>query len=146
MTATLLFAALAVGAPGPKDKPAPATGLIGLWEHQRSFSNGRDQTQKRSAPLRYEFRKDGTYVVHEGDAVMVGPRGFQFDPNADPPTLDTRTSRSPSADPSTAFAIYKIEGDRLTICKTRPGQARPANFDAPDGSPNHVMVFRRVKN
>jgi len=145
MNATMLFTAFALAAPGLKDKPASAADLIGLWEHEQSFSNGRDQTQKRDAPLRYEFRKDGTYVIYQGDKELVRPRGFTFDPKAEPAKLDTQTSAGKSTGPSTTFAIYKIEGDRLTICKVHPGKARPTGFDAPDGSPNYIMTFRRVK-
>ncbi|HKB01653.1 MAG TPA: TIGR03067 domain-containing protein [Gemmataceae bacterium] len=144
MNATFLLGlTLAVSAPALKDPPQAAD-LIGLWEHERSVGNGKDQTQKRDAPLRYEFRKDGTYVIYEGDREMVGPRRYTFDPKAEPATLDTSTPRTPT-DPAVSLAIYRIEADRLTLCKAPPGRDRPTAFDAPAGSPNYLMTFRRVK-
>ena len=143
MGPTLLLA-ISLAAPALKDVK-PATDLIGLWEHEQSFSNGKDATSKRDDPLRYEFRKDGTYVVYEGDRELCGPREFRFDSSAKPATLDTKTTRSPEGPPTFSLAIYKIEGDHLTICKAAPGKARPTTFDTSPGSPNYMMIFRRVK-
>src|SRR5262245_24709831 len=135
----MLILALTLGAPALKD-PKPATDLIGLWEHEQSFSNGKDATQKRGAPLLYEFRKDGTYVIYEGDKVMVGPREFRFDPKVKPATLDTKVTKSKDGEKTFSFAIYKIEDDQLTICKTMPGKNRPTEFDTAPGSPNYIMI------
>jgi uncharacterized protein (TIGR03067 family) len=143
MSLTLILA-ISLGAPALKD-PKPATDLFGLWEHEQSFSNGKDATQKRDAPLRYEFRKDGTYVIYEGEREIVGPRGFKFDAKVSPATLDTMSTKAPDGEPMSSLAIYKIESDQLTICKSRPGKARPTEFDTSPGSPNYMMIFRRVK-
>jgi len=139
-----LILALTLGAPALKDaKPAPD--LIGLWELEQSFSNGKDATKRRDAPLRYEFRKDGTYVIYEGDKEIVGPRDFQIDPKGNPATLDSNTTKSLGGEPAFSLAIYKIEGDQLTICKVMPGKARPTVFQTSPESPNYMMIFRRVK-
>jgi uncharacterized protein (TIGR03067 family) len=45
------------------------------------------------------------------------------------------------------FGIYKLEGDKLTVCMTPPGKAegdRPKSFTTKD-STNVVFVFERVK-
>ena len=144
MTCGPLVIAFGLGAPALKDAK-PATDLIGLWEHEQSLSGGKEATKKRDAPLRYEFRKDGTYVIYEGNREMVGPREFRVDSNAKPATLDTKTNKSKDGEAAFSFAIYKIEDDRLTICKTMPGKARPTEFDTSTGSPNYMMIFRRVK-
>jgi len=141
---SMLILAMFLGAPALKDAK-PATELYGLWEHEQSQSGGKDATQKRSAPLRYEFRKDGTYVIYEGDKEIVGPRDFKFDPHARPATLDTKTSKSPDGEPVFSQAIYKIDSDRLTICKVTPGKPRPTEFVTSTGSANYMMTFRRLK-
>jgi uncharacterized protein (TIGR03067 family) len=143
MNPTLILA-LTLGAPALKD-PKLAPDLIGLWELEQSISGGKEATKKRDAPLRYEFRKDGTYVIHEGNMEIVGPREFRFDPKVQPATLDTKTTKSPDGEAMFSLAIYKIVGDRLTICKTMPGKPRPTEFDTSPGSPNYMMIFRRVK-
>jgi len=143
MSLTLILA-ISLGAPALKD-PKQATDLLGLWEHEKSFSHGKDDTQKRDTPIRWEFREDNTYVVYEGDMETVGPRAFWFDPKAAPATLDTTVINLSGGKPTYSFAIYKIVGDKLTICKTMPGKARPTEFDTSPGSPNYMMIFRRVK-
>jgi uncharacterized protein (TIGR03067 family) len=144
MNAALFFTAIAIGAPALKDAK-PAADIIGLWEHEQSISNGQDTAKKRDAPLRYEFRRDGTYVIYEGDKEMVGPREFRFDTKASPATLDTKTTKPKDGEATYSLAIYKVEGDRLTICKVMPGKPRPTEFETPSGSPNFIMIFRRVK-
>jgi uncharacterized protein (TIGR03067 family) len=141
---SILVLALTIGAPALKDAK-PAADLIGLWEHEQSLSGGKDAAQKRSSPLRYEFRKDGTYVIYEGDKEIVGPRDFKFDPHARPATLDTKISKSSDGEPAFSMAIYKIEDDRLTICKVMPGKPRPTEFATSTGSSNYMMIFRRLK-
>ena len=39
--------------------------------------------------------------------------------------------------------IYKLEGDRLTICWNNIGSERPQTFDAPPGSEFTLTVLRR---
>ena len=142
MQTTLLFAALVVGAPAPKDKPNTAEELYGLWELERSESGVEVKARQREGPLRYKYNKDGTWVVLEGDKEVVGPRQFKMDTKASPATIDSNVS-APGGE--VVFGIYKIEGDKLTICKARPNQERPTEFAAPTGSTNYLMIFRRVK-
>ena len=142
MNSTLLATVLTLAAPGPKEKPNPAEGLLGLWELERTESAKKEQPRQRDGPLRYRFNKDGTWDVLEGDKSVIGARPFKFDPKASPATVDLGAGNDGR---EMAQGIYKIEGDKLTICKTPPRQGRPTEFTTPDGSPNYLMIFRRVK-
>jgi uncharacterized protein (TIGR03067 family) len=140
MYSTLLVTAFAVGAPTLKEKPNPAENLVGLWELESAEGGKQQQAKKREGPLRYRFDKD-TWVVLEGDKEVVGARQFTFDPKAKPATLDFKIEQGPAE----VLGIYKIEGDKLTICKSFPGETRPTTFGVQPGSRDYLMVFRRVK-
>lgn len=141
MYATLLIvAALVPAAPGIKGKPNPAEQLVGLWELERS--EGAGNQKKRDGKLYYRFNKDGTWDVLEGDKPVVGARPFKFDPKAGTATVDLGAGNDGR---EMAQGIYKIEGDKLTICKRPPTKGRPTEFATPEGSPNYLMIFRRVK-
>jgi uncharacterized protein (TIGR03067 family) len=138
----ILLGALALGAPAPKDKPNPAEGLLGLWELERTESAKKEQPRQRDGPLRYRFEMDGTWVVLDGDKEVVARRPFKFDAKASPATLDLGSGKDGR---EMSLGIYKIEGDKLTICDTPPKQGRPTEFATPTGSVNYLMIFRRVK-
>ncbi len=141
MGTTFLVTACILGAPGLKEKPNPTDGLIGLWELVRSESGRPQRPQKRHGPVRYRFNNNGTFVVLEGDKEVVGPRAFKFDSKSDLATLELKIDKGPFV----VMGIYKIEGDKLTICTGFPGKARPTKFEVPTGSSDNLAVYRRVK-
>jgi uncharacterized protein (TIGR03067 family) len=145
MLPTFLIIALTVGAPAPKDKDV-AQAIYGLWEIERPPDDASDRAQPRpDGPLRYRFNRDGTWQVFEGNKEIVDRRWFQFDPKPDLPTLDFNTPPTPAASPL-VVAIYKIDGDRLTICCAYADDPRPTEFIQMPGSGNYVQRFRRVED
>jgi len=138
----LVVASLVLAAPAPKDKPETPE-PYGLWELERA-EGGSGKAKPRKGVLRYQYNRDGTWVVLEGEKEVVGARPFKFDNKAKPATLDTFTSKGGTM--PDVLAIYKIEGDTLTLCKAYPGEKRPTEFKVPEESRNYLMVFRRVKD
>jgi uncharacterized protein (TIGR03067 family) len=141
----LMLGGLAPAAPGARDRPkADAPGPVGEWE-MVGARNG-VETVGPGQPVRvYRFDADGTFQVFEDGKTVGRPRKFKHDPAADPPTLDLN---SPSAGPSEPVvpAIYRVEGDRLTLCAPFPGaNPRPTAFDAQPGSRRTLFEFKRVK-
>ena len=133
--------ALTVGAPALKDKPNPQD-LYGEWEFESSEEEGK-VFPIEAPPTRFRFDRDGTYRVLRGGKEVADRRGFRFDPAADPPTLDYNTPPGAAAG-SALFCVYRVDGDRLTVCRAGPGQPRPAELTAPPGSGLLVVRFRRV--
>jgi uncharacterized protein (TIGR03067 family) len=67
-------------------------------------------------------------------------------PKKDPKTIDN-LHESGAQKGKKQYGVYKLEGDKLTVCMTRPGVAetdRPKSFDTKDTA-NVVFVFERVK-
>jgi hypothetical protein len=48
------------------------------------------------------------------------------------------------ADGPASRAIWKVDGDTLTICSATGGKPRPTTFDSPKGSTDFLYTFRRV--
>jgi uncharacterized protein (TIGR03067 family) len=143
MSPLLVGLALAVGAPGLKGDKPPAPNLYGEWEFVSTEEEGK-VFPAEDPPTRFRFNRDGTYQVFRGGKEVAGRRGFQFDPKADPPTLDYNTAHAGKLSP-TLLCVYRLNGDELTVCRAGPDQPRPAQFAAPAGSGLLVVRFRRVK-
>ena len=92
-----------------------------------------------------------TYVLHaDGKVTARTPEGetlatFTVDPAKNPKTLDF-VLESGEAKGKKQYAIYKLEGDKMTIFVTQPGSPagdRPRDFTAKD-TDARLLVFERV--
>jgi uncharacterized protein (TIGR03067 family) len=102
------------------------------------------------------FPRDGipafTFVVAAGGkATGQTPQGeFRFtmtvDPRKDPKTIENLHASGEQKGKKQS-GVYKLEGDKFTVCMTRPGSAegdRPKDFTTKDTT-NVLFVFERVK-
>lgn len=82
---------------------------------------------------------DERWTSHRND-------GKDCDIGRDPKTIDN-LHESGAQKGKKQYGIYKLEGDKLTVCMTRPGVAegdRPKDFSTKDTA-NVVFVFERPK-
>jgi uncharacterized protein (TIGR03067 family) len=95
---------------------------------------------------------DFTFIVGaKGKSTAKMPQGEEqatitVDPKKNPKTIDN-LHESGSTKGKKQYGIYKLEGDKWTVCMTRPGVAasdRPKDFKTKDTA-NVVFVFERVK-
>lgn len=69
-----------------------------------------------------------------------------IDPSRNPKTMDNKHESGPDKG-KTQYAVYKLEGDKWTVCITAPGAAessRPKDFNT-QNSTNVVFVFEKVE-
>ncbi|MFO0958338.1 MAG: TIGR03067 domain-containing protein [Isosphaeraceae bacterium] len=78
-----------------------------------------------------------------GDMLMVAE--VKLDEAASPRKWDSVKRKIDGADFPDGEAIYKLDGDRLTICGGGPGLPRPVDFQASDDGQVTLVVFTRVK-
>src|SRR4051812_16883520 len=138
---TTLLLALSLAAPNLKDKPKAEPSVVGEWEVESITVNGRQSTT--TPGLNYVFTKDGKWQIfrdgQETSATLA--RGFTMDAKASPPTVDLITNTA-AANGSRLEGIFKVEGDTLTICRTRQkGAERPTKFESPEGSQITLYVL-----
>jgi uncharacterized protein (TIGR03067 family) len=142
MNAVLLGIALAVAAPALKEKVEPD--IVGEWVAESIQSTGRTRPPS-SGELRYVFAADGKWTVYRGEfRIGSGSRGYNTDPKKSPATIDL-ISDTTEQEPSVSHGIYKIEGDRLTLCVSRGRSSRPTRFEVSEESPGALYVFKRAK-
>jgi uncharacterized protein (TIGR03067 family) len=103
------------------------------------------------------FPKDGVpaftlVIAADGKSTGQTPQAeFQFtmtvNPKKNPKTIDN-LHESGDQKGKKQYGIYKLEGDKFTVCMTPPGAAqsdRPKDFTTKDAT-NVVFVFERVKS
>jgi uncharacterized protein (TIGR03067 family) len=144
MTTIALIAALTLAAPALKEPPKRANDIVGEWVMESSVYNGRPRTNAAVA-MRMVFKADGTWIYYRGERKINGDRAYRVDTTVNPPAITLKYEPAEQFG-SEALGIYKVEGDRLTLCYGRGGiETRPTEFASPEGALLNLMVFKRVK-
>ncbi len=135
---------LLAGADGGDDVQKELKALAGKWKAVSMEAGG--------TPFPRDRVPDFTFLVAaDGKATGQSPQGeYQaaviVDPTKTPKTIDNLHESGPQKGKK-QYGIYKLEGDKWTVCMTRPGVAeadRPKNFTTKDTA-NVVFVFERLK-
>jgi uncharacterized protein (TIGR03067 family) len=117
--------------------------LAGTWQAVSYALDGKKASDEDMKKIRLLIDADGkTTAQREGKTFIASTT--RIDPTKTPKTIDI-TFTAGEDKGKTALGIYKIEGDRLTICRTAPGKERPSEFSSRPSSRHTLMVYRRVK-
>src|SRR4051812_31681878 len=133
---SLVAGSCATAAPGKdKDPPKPPP-LVGEWAVDGMVVDG---TPKRlPAGTTWTFTADGRVTLRVGRAAAADEGTYTADMKKDPAEVDIHFA------PRTWPAVYRRDGDKLTICQTI-GDTRPTGFDAPAGSNAALWTLTRVR-
>jgi uncharacterized protein (TIGR03067 family) len=82
------------------------------------------------------------HVVWERNGKRFAGTKFELDPTREPKSIDLIPDGGPKRGEH-VLGIYKLEGDKLTICTASPGQPRPKQFKAGKGSGCTLQTFQR---
>jgi len=119
--------------------------LEGKWKAVAMEAGGK--------PFPKESVLDFTFIVAaNGKATGQSPQGeyhatVTVDPRKSPKTIDN-LHETGAQKGKNQYGIYKLEGDKWTVCMTRPGAAvgdRPKDFNTKDTA-NVVFFFERLKD
>jgi uncharacterized protein (TIGR03067 family) len=131
----LLLAALFLF--GCQSMPKKTSAIEGEWAFASATLGGKDlplavfgNSHLNLVAGHYEFQKD------VGDYVIL--------PGSDPAATDVVGRQGPNAG-KTIPAIYRLDGDSLTICYDLSSKARPSAFQSDTGSQIFLVKYVRVK-
>jgi uncharacterized protein (TIGR03067 family) len=143
--ALFLMTGVVVVGQEPKAASKDQEALQGLWQAVELEFNG----QKAPAEAVKAFQ-----VQIKGDQLVFNPatdnrkHTFVIDPAAKPRAMDLTPADGPAKGRKMPYAIYKLDGDKLTICLDKEGTTgkRPAEFKAAAGDGFALITLERVKD
>ena len=135
----LAAATIVVAAPAPKDPPKKAPSILGEW----SLVSNNGERWDPSDPLIETFGTDGKLVSRRRIDGREDQEtcDYSVDVKSDPARLDYLYGPKGRR----TEAIFKIEGDTLTICYAARNGPRPKEF-VRDGTKTFLVVYERVKS
>jgi uncharacterized protein (TIGR03067 family) len=135
---TTLILALTLAAPALKD--ATTGTIVGEWIAEQITVAGKP-VRVTNPVVRWTFAKDGSRAIFRDDEkVLAGKYAFDPKTSAAAVNLDAGPKGGPAC-----LAIYKIEGNMLTLNVGWQKAARPTEFASRDDSQCSLYVFKRIK-
>jgi uncharacterized protein (TIGR03067 family) len=114
--------------------------LTGIWQPVSAIHDGKEEPDDRT---KLSFDSSGEAKLLVGD--LESPLGkTEIDPTAKPMTIDVIGTAADRVGKKT-LGIYKLDGDRLTLCLSELGKDRPKQFSSEPGSGNKLVTYQRAK-
>jgi uncharacterized protein (TIGR03067 family) len=143
VTASLIGVFVLVGAADDKDAiKKEMAQLEGEWSMMSGEANG-TAMPKETVKTGKRVAKDGETTITFGDLVFFKAK-FSIDPTKKPKAIDYTMTEGPTKG-KTHLGIYELDGDTVKFCFAAPGQDRPTEFTAKEGSQNTLSVWKREK-
>ena len=115
------------------------TKLDGTWQMQRLVGRGKEIDDDRARAISYVFEGNSAKRFVNG-VDRKDPGTIKIDATKKPAHIDLKPAKE--GDPM-MLGVYEIDGDNLKWCFS--SKKRPEKFEAPEGSDNILMIFKRVK-
>jgi uncharacterized protein (TIGR03067 family) len=129
------------GANRADDKPAASEKTLeGKWQLTEGIAGGR--------PLPPAAAKGITLTLSPGKYVVMAENKdegtVKYIPDASPKAMEITGTDGPNKG-KTFAAIYKLDGDTLTICYDLSGKARPTEFKSKPGTALFLATYKKTK-
>ena len=135
----LVFAIVPAAADDKADADLKA--MVGKWDIAKADLGGKDVFEQLKA-MKFEIAEGGKYVVELGTEKDVG--GFTVDVAKTPKQMDIKPTDGPNKD-KLIKAIYKLDGDAMTVCYELGGDKRPEKFESKADTKQLLTTYKRKK-
>ena len=140
----VLTVGLLIAAAAPKDDDAKKElkKLEGNWAMVSGEDKGTKLPEDTVKNAKLTIKGD-KHTVKVGEDTFVGTH--KLDPSAKPKAIDA-TDTEGRFKGKTTLGIYKLEGDKFTVCFAPPDKERPKEFSTKSGTGQFIHVWKRQKN
>jgi uncharacterized protein (TIGR03067 family) len=136
---SILLAVVAVASARDDDTKKAQESFQGKWKLVASEVGGMKLPEEGGTWV----VKDNHYTFRAGDQTEKGT--IKLDPGKKPAAIDLEITEGMDKG-KTQVGIYKLEGDKLTVCVARAGdKERPTEFKTKEGTQELMFVFQREK-
>ena len=125
----------------PDDAAADLKALVGKWKLEKAEIGGKDSLALFK-DLTFEIPASGKYKLVLGGQKDEGT--FTVDPSKKPAAMDITGAEGPNRG-KTIKAIYKLDGDTVTICYGLGDSDRPTKFETKGNPKLFLAVYQREK-
>jgi uncharacterized protein (TIGR03067 family) len=130
---------------GDDDVRKEVKALQGTWKAVGLEAGGKSYPKDSVPDFTFNIGADGKSTGKMGKIEYQAT--ITVDPKKSPKTIDNQHD-SGDQKGKKQYGIYKLEGDKLTVCITAPGAAaadRPKDFATNKDTTGVVFIFERVK-
>jgi uncharacterized protein (TIGR03067 family) len=122
--------------------------LKGTWKITSFAADGtKPPTDEQLEKITTTINDKGEFKVefdNKGVIEIVVTAETTIDPSKSPKTIDFKFTEGPPKGKS-ALGIYELKDDTLKYCRAAPGQARPTEFSAKEGTKQTLVQYKRAK-
>jgi uncharacterized protein (TIGR03067 family) len=116
--------------------------MVGKWKVEKAEYDGKDITAFFTT-LKFGIHAGGKYTVDFGKEKDEGT--FTVDPSKSPKEVDVKSEAGPNKG-KTIKAIYKIDGDTMTVCYEHDtNEPRPTKFESKAKTTHLLITYKREK-
>ena len=142
----VLTLSIALVADAPKRDPVDKASLAklqGKWQLARVEFAGKSAPAKDLIAQTVEIIGNRT-TARDGDDIKDETEIVALDAKSKPTAIDLKVIKGDDKD-KTLAGIWKLDGDKLTVCVPEAGKPRPKAFEAKEGTGHTLLVFEKMK-
>lgn len=124
------------------DAADPRQQLAGTWSCASATIDGAPLAAETAKLLKLTLTGE-RFKTQRGDQVLFDS-SYTVDATKNPKQIDMIATEG-DLKGKPALGIYKLEGERLTLCYTMPGNERPAEFESTAKSGVYLIEWTRAK-